>query len=99
MNTNFQFWPNQASTFAPKVDALYTFLLAVTAFFTILIFVLILFLGLKYRRKPGRKPQVVHTSHALEIAWSVIPFLITLVMFSWGAALYVHMTRAPDDAM
>ena len=99
MNTNFRFWPDQASTFAGKVDALYIYLLSVTAFFTILIFVLILTFGLKYRRKPGRKPQDVHTSHALELTWSIIPFLLTLVMFAWGAGLYVHMTRAPDDAM
>ena len=40
MNTNFQLWPEQASSFAPKVDALYIFLLAVSAFFTALIFAL-----------------------------------------------------------
>ena len=99
MNTSFKLWPDQASTFAPKVDALYIFLLLVTAFFTALIFALIVYLGLKYRRKPGRKPQEVHTSHALELTWSAIPFLITLVMFAWGAGLYVHMSRPPDDAM
>jgi cytochrome c oxidase subunit 2 len=99
MNTNFQLWPDQASSFAPKVDALYIFLLAVTAFFTILIFTLIVYFGLKYRRRPGRKPQEIPTSHTLEITWSVIPFLITLVMFAWGAGLYVHMSRPPDDAM
>ena len=99
MNTNFQWWPEQASSFAPKVDAFYTFLLAITAFFTVLIFVLICYFGLKYRRRPGRKPQEIHTSHALEITWSLIPFLITLVMFVWSSALYIHMTRPPDDAM
>jgi cytochrome c oxidase subunit 2 len=99
MNTNFQLWPEQASSFAPKVDALYIFLLLVTAFFTALIFTLIVYFGLKYRRKPGRKPQEIHTSPAIEIGWSVIPFLITLVMFAWGAGLYVHMSRPPDDAM
>jgi cytochrome c oxidase subunit 2 len=99
MDTSFRLWPHQASTFAPKVDALYAFLLAVTAFFTVLIFVLILYFGLKYRRKPGRKPVEIHTSHLLELSWSVIPFLICLVMFAWGAGLYVHMQRPPDDAM
>jgi cytochrome c oxidase subunit 2 len=99
MNTSFRLWPEQASNFAPKVDALYSFLLLVTAFFTILIFALICYFGLKYRRRPGRKPQEVHTSRTLELTWSVIPFMLTLVMFGWGAGLYVHMSRPPDDAM
>jgi cytochrome c oxidase subunit 2 len=58
-----------------------------------------MYFSLKYRRRPGKKPQEVPTSHALEITWSVIPFLLTLVMFGWGAGLYIHMNRAPDDAM
>jgi len=39
---NFPLFPAQASTQAGKTDALYFFLLAVTAFFTVLIFLTIL---------------------------------------------------------
>ena len=39
MDKGFQWWPEQASNFAPRVDALFNFLNAVTAFFTLLIFV------------------------------------------------------------
>ena len=35
---DFPLFPESASTFAPKVDALYFFALAITAFFTLLIF-------------------------------------------------------------
>jgi heme/copper-type cytochrome/quinol oxidase subunit 2 len=66
MDRGFQWWPEQASSFSGRVDALFIFLCSVTAFFTLLIFVLIVYLSLKYRRRPGRKPQPVHTSHALE---------------------------------
>ena len=99
MDKGFQFWPDQASNFAPKTDALYGFLILVTAFFTILIFVAIVYLALKYRRRPGRVPQVVHTSHLLEFTWTVIPLALTMVMFFWSTGLYVHMQRPPDDAM
>lgn len=99
MDTSFKFWPDQASSFAPKVDALYAFLLSITAIFTVLIFVLIVYFGLKYRRKPGVKPTEIPTSHALELTWSIIPFLLTMLMFAWGAGLYMHIRRPPDDAM
>jgi cytochrome c oxidase subunit II len=99
MDRSFRFWPEQASTVAPKVDALYGFVLAVTVFFTVLIFVAIVYLALKYRRRPGRRPTPVHTSHALELTWSVIPLIIVMVIFFWGAGLFVHMQTPPADAM
>jgi len=95
----FRLFPQQASTVAPDVDSLYFFLIAVTTFFTLLIFVLIVYLGLKYRRRPGVKPQKVATSFRLEMTWTIIPFVLTMVMFAWGAKVYVTLERPPADAM
>src|SRR2546421_11131118 len=99
MDRQFQFIPDQASTIAPQIDALFYFLTAVTAFFTIGIFVAILYLGLKYRRRPGVKPQHVETNTTLEITWTAIPMAICLVMFGWAAKLFVQMETPPKDAM
>ena len=99
MDTAFQLVPDQASTIAPQIDALFYFLTAVTAFFTIGIFIAILYLGLKYRRRPGVKPQKVETSTQLEIAWTVIPLVLCIFMFGWAAKLYVQMETPPKDAM
>ena len=35
----------------------------------------------------------------LEIAWSVIPFLITMVIFVWGASVFFAMSRPPDETL
>ena len=82
MNTGFQLFPDRASTFATDVDHVYFYLCAVAAFFTLLIFVLILYFGLRYRRKGGRKPEKVETSYTLEATWTLIPFALTMVMFT-----------------
>jgi cytochrome c oxidase subunit 2 len=95
----FHLFPPQASAVAGQVDSLYFFLIAVTAFFTLLIFALIVYLGLKYRRRPGIKPKPVATSLRLELTWTIIPFILTMVMFAWGAKVYVTMERPPADAM
>src|SRR5262245_12755790 len=95
----FRLFPQQASTVAGQVDSLYFFLVAVTTFFTLLIFVMIVYLGLKYRRRPGIKPHKVHTNMRLELTWTIIPFIITMVMFAWGAKVYVNIERPPADAM
>jgi cytochrome c oxidase subunit 2 len=99
MDTQFQFIPDQASTIAPQIDALFYFLTAVTAFFTVGIFLAILYLGLKYRRRPGIKPQRVETNTTLEIAWTAIPLALCMFMFGWAAKLYVQMETPPKDAM
>ena len=47
-------FPEQASTMAGRVDALYFFLLAVSVFFSLLIAGLIVFFAIRYRRKRRR---------------------------------------------
>src|SRR5258705_2283660 len=92
--------PPQASTVAFQVDMLYAFLLAVTAFFAILIAGAVIGFSIKYRRRSDddRTPHI-HGSTALELTWSIIPFGITMIMFFWGAHLFVTLKRPPDDSL
>src|SRR6266567_2431779 len=100
MFTNFPFFPQQASEQAASVDALYFFLLTVSAFFTILIALLVIVFAVKFhRRHDDEVGEVIHGSLALELLWTVIPLGITMVMFVWGAQVFFHMTRPPKGAM
>ena len=70
-------FPEQASTLAPRVDALLFFLLGVSTFFTLLIAGCLVVFAIRYRRRPGNEvAEQVHGSDRLEIAWSVIPLLL-----------------------
>src|ERR1035438_4178 len=96
----FQLFPVQASPVAPEVDHLLYFLLAVSVFFTVLIFGAIFYLAIRYRRRSDNElPKPIHASLALEIAWSVIPFGLTMIMFAWGANIFFKESRPPKDAM
>src|SRR5687767_6966548 len=98
MNKGFQLYPEQASRFAADYDLLYAFLWAVTLFFTGLIFVLIVYLALRYRRRhPDEFPRPVIESKKLEVIWTVIPFVIVMVIFFWGARLYFSAFREVKD--
>jgi cytochrome c oxidase subunit 2 len=100
MFTNFPFFPQAASEQAGQVDALYFFLVAVSAFFTALIAILVVVFAIKFRRRHGDEVGVaIHGSLALELLWTFIPLGITLVMFVWGAQVFFHMTRPPKGAM
>jgi len=94
------FAPEEASTVAGKVDALYVFLVMIAIFFSVLIAGLEIFFAIKYRRRsPDEFPPASKSSLKLELAWMVIPFVISMVIFVWGAKLYFDIYRNPGDAM
>jgi cytochrome c oxidase subunit 2 len=100
MFTNCPFFPQAASEQAGQIDALYFFLVAVTAFFMALIAILIVVFAVKFHRKHDNEVGVaIHGSLALELLWTIIPLGITMVMFVWGAQVFFHMTRPPNGAM
>jgi len=97
---NLPLLPEQASTIAPRVDALFLFVLGVSVFFAGLIFVAIVYLAVKYRRRAdAAAPKLIAGSLALELLWTVIPFGLTMVMFVWGALLFVEIQNPPADAL
>jgi cytochrome c oxidase subunit II len=100
MFTNLPFFPQQASAQAPQVDAIYFFMVAVTAFFSLLIAVLVVVFAIKYRRKNDDEVGVaIHGSLALELLWTFIPLGIAMVMFAWGAKVFFDLYRPPVGAM
>ena len=93
-------FPDAVSTMAPRVDALYFYLLGLTAFFSLLIAGLIIYYAIKFRRRaPDEIGARIEGGKVLEITWTVIPFLIVMSIFVWGASVFFAMSRPPDDAL
>ncbi len=93
-------FPDQASTFAKDVDALYFFIFAVSAFFALAVAVLVVYFGIRYHRSRERQTGArIEGNLPLELLWSVIPAVISMVMFGWGASVYYHLRRPPDESM
>ena len=93
-------FPERASTMAGRVDALYFFLIGLSTFFSLLIAGLIVFYAVKYRRRRADEIGAdIHGSLILEVAWSGIPLLITMVIFVWGASVFFAMARPPDEVL
>ncbi|MGH9670585.1 MAG: cytochrome c oxidase subunit II [Terriglobales bacterium] len=99
MRFTLPLFPDQASTMAGRVDALYFYLLAVSAFFTVLIFVLVLTFAVRYRRSRHPVPVEIEGSTPLEVAWSVIPLGLAMIMFVWGASVFFSLNRPPRGAL
>jgi cytochrome c oxidase subunit 2 len=93
-------FPEQASNFAGSIDALMFFILVTSVFFSALITFVIFFCFVKYRRRSQTEVGVpMEGSATLETAWTVIPFLLAMVMFGWGARIYVDYRRVPQDTL
>jgi len=100
MQSSFPFVPESASTLSGEVDALYFYISGVTVFFTLLISAVVLFFVIRYRRRnPFEIPRPIEGSMKLETLWSVIPLLIAMSIFVWGAKLYFAEYRPPQNAL
>ena len=100
MQTQLPLYPEQASNFAPRVDALMIFIVAVCIFFAVGIVLAMGFFIFKYRRKNQREIGIpIHGGMRLEAAWIVIPWALAMVMFSWGAVIYANYRITPKDTL
>jgi cytochrome c oxidase subunit 2 len=98
-NADLRLFPDAASTTAPRVDALYFFLVGMTAVLTLLIAGLILYFGIRYRRNAVVDRSKYHPPLWLELSWMIIPIPILILIFVWSSQLFLEMQRPPADAM
>ena len=89
----------QASNFVQGVDTAFLVVLSISFFFLIGLTVVMIYFMYRYNNKRNPVATQIHGSTSLEITWTVIPFLLTMVMFYYGWAGWKPMTKAPKDAM
>jgi cytochrome c oxidase subunit 2 len=91
--------PEQASTLAPEIDALFYFVMWTSVVLFVGVIGAMLYFAYKYRRRdPAERPELVEESKLVEISWIVIPTILVLIVFNWGFKTYVKMGVAPPDA-
>mgnify|MGYP001597870304 CR=1 FL=1 len=93
------FLPPAKSTVAADTDALFTFIHAVSLIFLIGIVAAMVWFVYRYRRRSEHDvtPVITH-NNALEVTWSVIPFILVMIVFAWGFRGYLDLRTPPADA-
>jgi cytochrome c oxidase subunit 2 len=100
MSSSLPLFPPNASSVATEMDLLYLFITAICAFFTVLVTLMVVYFAIKYKRqRPSDVGADIHGSLVLELTWTIIPFILSLVMFGWGASLFYRLSKPPTDAM
>src|ERR1700685_2416483 len=92
------------STPAQSIFDLSIFVLEVTAAIFLVVFTLLTYAVVKFRKRKtvdGREPAQVYGSSQLELAWTVVPVLIVVVLFLAAARVIASIQNAPkpDNAI
>jgi cytochrome c oxidase subunit 2 len=96
----FPILPEAASRVAVQTDNLYWGFICLSAVVCLIVFVPIIYFLFKYRsgkpadRRPRHLPQ-----YRIEVTWTIIPLLVMMVFYVWGADHYFTIERPPSDAM
>ena len=91
--------PPNVSTFGQEIDWLFHLIYYITGVTFVLVFVTMLAFVIIYRDRPGRTARYTHGSTPLEIAWTVVPalILVILTMLSVPAWSRINMHVPPAD--
>jgi cytochrome c oxidase subunit II len=85
------------STPADSINRLSVFVLVITALIFAVVFSLMAYAVIKFRRRPtddDREPAQVYGSNQMELAWTVVPGLIVLVLFFATARVIYSIQNA-----
>jgi cytochrome c oxidase subunit II len=100
MYNDFPLWPERASTMAGQVDGLFIALCIITGTVSVLVWAVIFFFAIKYRRRPENElAQDYEPPAILEVGWIVLPTIIFIGIFLWGAWLFFQEQRVPANAL
>ena len=97
--TTFAIIPPEASTIAPKMDALLVFMTLVSIIGLTIVALLITTFSVLYRKDRNPQATQIEGSTLLEATWTIIPLGLFLIMFVWGSVLYFRIFTPPANAM
>ncbi|GMW03194.1 MAG: cytochrome c oxidase subunit 2 [Candidatus Hydrogenedentota bacterium] len=99
--SHLQLIPEQASTFALKVDLLFYGLLALSVFFFGAVTLMVAFLSIRYRKGSNvdRGPMDHSIAKKLELTWTIVPTILALAFFGWSAYVFYDFTVIPEGSM
>ncbi len=95
-----ELFSGQVTELGGRVDTVQFFLILVMAFWFVACNAVLVYFMLKYRRKsPDQKVSNVKGNHLLEMAWTVIPTIMVIVIFVYGINVWTDLRTPPEDAM
>ena len=99
MNT-LNLLPPTASVYADELNSFFWAMVGICGIVAVAIAIFIVYCAVKYRRQDADElPQQIQGNMKLETTWTVIPAIIFLGMFGWGAKTYFDVEQPPANTM
>ncbi len=90
------FWPPTAAVSGIAVNNLYIAELAVAGLIMVTVVAMMLMFCIRYRRgSPASRAGLVHKTWHFEIGWTSATLAAFLMLFVWGASIYIWLYQAP----
>jgi len=88
-----------ASNFSEGVDFTFKFIYAICLVFFVAITATMIWFVIRYNKKRHPKAIQIKDNTALEITWTIIPFILVLLMFYYGYINFAPERNVPANAM
>jgi len=88
-----------ASNYVSTFNTAFYFIVGISLSLLILLTFSMLYFVFRYNRKKNKTATQIEGNTLLEILWTVIPILLSLVMFYFGWAGWKPMNKPPKDAI
>lgn len=72
--------PEDVSTYGGQIDSLFYLIFWITSITFVLVQATLIVFLIRYRRQPGRHAAYTHGNNTLEIAWTIAPSIILVVL-------------------
>jgi cytochrome c oxidase subunit 2 len=92
--------PPTASSYADELNDFFWVMVALCGFVACAIACFIIYCFVKYhRRNPDELPLQIPGNNKVEWSWTIIPAILFLGMFGWGAKTYFDVEQPPPNAL
>jgi cytochrome c oxidase subunit 2 len=92
--------PPTASVYANELNSFFWVMVAVCGIVAAGIAIFIVYCAVKYHRKDADElPEQIPGNNRIEWTWTIIPGILFLGMFGWGAKAYFDVEEPPADTL
>jgi cytochrome c oxidase subunit 2 len=92
-------FPPSYTTVMDKVESLHNLLLVIITLISLFVLALLLYVVFRFHASRNPTPSMVTHNTVLEIAWTIVPILILVVIAIPSFRLLYYSDKAPDAAM
>ncbi|HXE15105.1 MAG TPA: cytochrome c oxidase subunit II [Bryobacteraceae bacterium] len=100
MNERIRLFPDTASTVGSEVNHLFTAMVLLCGLVAIGIAIFAVYCMVRYhRRRDNELPPQIRYYIPAEATWIIVPFILFMGMYAWGAKVYFDIERPPSNAI